>query len=195
MKNLITLLLLMLVVSCSPRVTTVNPESTDLSNYESFAYLPNADVEMSNTAMDQEDVNQRIVETTKAQLERRGFTIDRDQPDMLMLISVAKDQEVATDTDPVYATYPYNSYGVRTVSPYYNNYYYNDFYNYGGVVGYDTDTYQYTEGTLVINLIDRETKNTVWKGITSDAIYSGSTTEEIVDLVDQIFDEFPTTAK
>lgn len=197
MRILTPLLLFMLsalLVSCGPQVTTAQPTEADLSKYETFAYLPNADVEMQNSDLDQNEVNQRIVETVNAQMENLGYDLNRDNPDLLVLISVKKDQETETDTDPVYATYPYGSYGVSTVSPYYNNYYYNDFYNYGNVVGYDTDTYQYTEGTLIISLIERSTKNTVWKGMTSDAIYSGSTTDEIVELVDNIFNEYPITA-
>jgi hypothetical protein len=185
----------MILTACSPRVTTVNPAGTDLSNYRTYAYLPNADVEMQDTQMDADEVNQRIVETTKMHMDRQGFRLDRDNPDLLLLISVARDQETAVDTDPVYATYPYSTYGVNTVSPYYGSYYYNDFYGYNDVVGYDTDTYQYTEGTLVINLIDRESRETVWKGYTSDASYSGSTTGEIVELVDDIFDEMPARAR
>jgi hypothetical protein len=181
----------LLLTACSPRVTTVNPAATDLSDYKTYAYLPNADIEMQDGNMDQKQVNQRIVDATKRQMDRKGFELDRDNPDLLLLISVKRDQEVAVDTDPVYATYPYATYGVNTVSPYYNNYYYNDFYGYTDVVGYDTDTYQYTEGTLVINLIDRKTRETVWKGYTSDAIYSGGTTGEIVELVDDIFEEMP----
>ena len=183
------------LTACSPRVTTAQPTDADLSSYSTFAYLPNADVELRDENMDQDDVNMRIVETVKGQMEQRGYQLDRDQPDLLLLLSVKRDRETEVDTDPVYATYPYGTYGVNTVSPYYNNYYYNDFYNYGNVVGYDTDTYSYTEGTLIVSLIERESRNTVWKGYTSDAVYSGSTTEEIIGLVDDIFDEFPVTGR
>ncbi|WP_157974508.1 DUF4136 domain-containing protein [Lewinella sp. IMCC34183] len=194
MKFLTPLLLLavsLFLVSCGPQVTTAQPTDADLSKYKTFAYLPNADIEMTDANMDQEAINSRIIETVNTQMQQEGYRLNRDNPDLLVLISVKKDQETATDTDPVYATYPYGTYGVNTVSPYYNNYYYNDFYNYGGVVGYDTDTYNYTEGTLIISLVDRNSKNTVWKGMTSEAIYSGSTTEEIIGLVDDIFDEYP----
>ena len=187
--------LALLCFGCSPRVTTAQPTQADLSNYRTFAYLPNADVEMQDTGMDQDEVNSRIIQTVNLQMEKLGYTLDRSQPDLLVLVSVKKTQETARDTDPVYATYPYGTSGINTVSPYYNNYYYNDFYRYGNVVGYDTDTYNYTEGTLIISLVDRETRNMVWKGMTSESIYSGSTTDELVDLVDTIFDEYPTTGR
>ena len=183
-------LLLAVLSGCSPRVTTARPTSADLSKYTTFAYLPNADVEMRND-VDPEEVNQRIIETVNTQMQQEGYQIDRANPDLLVLISVKRDRETETETQAVYATYPYGTSGVSNVSPYYNNYYYNDFYNYGSVVGYDTDTYNYTEGTLIISLVDRESRNTVWKGMTSEAVYSGSTTDEIVQLVDDIFDAYP----
>ncbi|WP_168797665.1 DUF4136 domain-containing protein [Neolewinella litorea] len=189
--SILVVLIAALLVSCGPQVTTAQPTEADLSQYQTFAYLPNADIELRNSNVNQDEVNQRIVETVNTQMQDQGYKLNRDNPDLLVLISVKKDRETETTTDPVYATYPYGSYGVSTVSPYYNNYYFNDFYNYGNVVGYDTDTYQYTEGTLIVSLIDRATKNTVWKGISSDAIYSGSTTDEIVALVDDIFEEYP----
>ena len=189
--SLLLLTISTLFLSCGPQVTTAQATEADLSKYRTFAYLPNADIPMQNDGMNAEEVNSRIIETVNTQMQQEGYQIDRDNPDLLVLISVKKDQETATDTDPVYATYPYGSYGVNTVSPFYNNYYYNSFYNYGTVAGYDTDTYNYTEGTLIISLIDRSNKNTVWKGMTSEAIYSGSTTDEIVGLVDDIFDEYP----
>ncbi len=179
------------LVSCGPQVTTAQPTDTDLSQYKTFAYLPNADIQMTDENMDQEAVNNRVIETVNLQMEKHGYQMNRDNPDLLVLISVKTDQETGTESEPVYATYPYGTSGINTVSPYYNNYYYNGFYNYGTVVGYDTDTYNYTEGTLLISLIDRANKNTVWKGMTSDAIYNGSTTDEIVKLVDDIFKEYP----
>ncbi len=188
----ITLFLLsFLLYSCGPQVVTAQPTEADLSKYQTFAYLPNTDVDMNNANMNNEEVNTRIIETVNQQMKMQGYRLDRSQPDLLVLISVKTDTEVEVERDPVYATYPYGNYGVNTVSPYYNDYYYNDFYSYGDVVGYDTDTYQYQEGTLIISLVDRKSRNTVWKGMTSEAIYSGSTTDEVVTLVDDIFDEYP----
>ena len=191
LSTLTLFFLALFAVSCSPQVTTAQPTDADLTSYSSFAYLPNADIEMDNADMDKDEVNQRIIETVNTQMQQEGYQLDRDNPDLLVLISVKKNMETETTTDPVYATYPYGTYGVSTVSPYYNNYYYNGFNNYGTVAGYDTDTYNYTEGTLIISLVERESRNTVWKGMTSEAIYSGSTTDEIVGLVDDFFDEYP----
>lgn len=183
-------LLVLAVVSCGPKVNTTKTSDVDLSKYETFAYLPNANAKVKGEMYDDENVNTIVVETVKSQLMKEGYTLNRENPDLLVLISTKIDQEKTTETEPVYSRYPYRN-RVNRVGPYYNNYYYNGYNTYNGVVGYDTDTYSYKEGTLVINLIDKETKETVWKGVASDNIYKQSTDTEITKMIDDIFKEYP----
>lgn len=194
MKNLSLILMLLfgiVISSCSPRVVTSRPNAADLSAYETFAYLPNAEVEVENSDFQKDKVNRSIINTVNSQMRQEGYSMDRENPDLLVLIATAKDTEVAVDTDPVYANYPYASGGINRVSPYYNDYYYSGYYDYPAIVGYDTDTYRYQEGTLVITLVDRASREIVWQGTTSDNIYDSTTTDEMVDLVRNVFDEYP----
>ncbi|MDT0647293.1 DUF4136 domain-containing protein [Zunongwangia sp. F260] len=191
MKSILICSILLMVLSCGPRVQTVKPMDTDLSKYSTFAYLPNTNAEVPGKAYNDENVNRMIVETVNQNMSQTGYTLDRDNPDLLVLISTSTEIERETTTDPVYATYPYTA-GVGTVSPYYGSYYYRGYNTFGGgVMGYDTDTYAYEEGTVVINLVDRQTKETVWKGMTSDALYDQSNTAAKRELVNQIFEEYP----
>lgn len=191
----VSLMVGLILSSCSPRVTTSRPTDVDLSKYETFAYLPNADVEINNQA-DKDKVNVFIIDNVNAEMKKQGYTLDRDNPDLLVLISTRTETETRIEKDPIYAnysyaTYPYGAYARRTVSPYYNNYYYYDFYNYNRVVGYDTNYYEVEVGTLVIMLIDQETGKTVWRGMTSDAVTQLTTVDEMISLVDNVFDEYP----
>ena len=190
LKILFIFSILIMVFGCGPRVKTVNPDATNLSNYETFAYLPNTNVEVEGKSYNDKGVNEAIVEAVRLNLRQEGFEIDRNNPDLLVLISTATDMEVAATTDPVYATYPYTA-GVTTVSPFYDPYYYYGFNTFNNVVGYDLDTYAYKEGTLVIHLIDRQTRNTVWKGIATNNIYDQTSPNAIRRMVDDIFEKFP----
>tara|TARA_R100000789_G_scaffold16603_1_gene19931 strand:+ start:320 stop:913 length:594 start_codon:yes stop_codon:yes gene_type:complete len=193
MKTLKNILLMvpLLFFACGPTVRTVKAPNTNLDMYETYAFLPNS-MELENKNNDTKMVSETVLTTVTQQIQEEGLAMDRSNPDLLVLVSTKTGAESYTDTDPIYATYPYYSYPTATnISPYYNNSYY---YNYGTVnrvVGYDTDTYNYKEGTLVIDLIDADSKETVWKGVTSDNIYSGNTTEAIADLVADVFDEYP----
>lgn len=196
MKNLkllaVCTLISLIAFSCGPRVQTMKPNNVDLSNYQTFAYLPNSNVNLPNKRYNDETVNTTIIDAINMNMKNVGYTLDRDNPDLLVLVSTKTNLERDTSTQPVYARYPYTA-GVTTVSPFYSPYYYRGYNNFAGtaVVGYDTDTYTYQEGTLVINLVDRQTKQTVWKGVSSKNIYNETTNEAIIGLVDQIFSEFP----
>lgn len=185
---------LLLAAACSPRVTTARPNQADLSEYETFAFLPNANVPMADEASS-EQMTEAVVTEINENMRDQGYRLDRDNPDLLVLASVKTDIETETTTDPVYggyAGYGTPGYGTAGVSPYYDSYYYSGYSTYDPIVGYDTDTYRYKEGTLVINVVDRETRETVWKGVSSEAI-TGSTSSELPGLVEAIFSEYPTT--
>jgi hypothetical protein len=89
-------------------------------------------------------------------MQKLGYTLDRTNPDLLVLLSTSTDLDTNVTKEPVYATYP-NYYGRSYgVSPYYQNYYWRiSSYN---RVGYDTDVNTYKEGTLRLSLVDSETK-------------------------------------
>lgn len=191
LKPLLLTLVLLAVLSCGPRVETARPTAVDLEKYDTFAFLPNSNADIPNESYNNEDVNRLVVETVNQNMREAGYTLDRDNPDLLVLISTSTEIERERTTNPVYATYPYTA-GVGAIGPAYGNYYYRGFNTFGGgVVGYDTDTYAYEEGTVVINLVDRETKETVWKGMTSDALYDQPNTQAMRELVNEIFEEYP----
>lgn len=191
-KTLGILFLVISLMACggTSNVQTAKTTDKDLSSYDSFAYLPNANAEIQGTNYNNEQVNTAIIETINMNMQQAGYNLDRQNPDLLVLVSTKTNMETGTTTDAVYARYPYGGAG-RTVSPFYNDYYYAGYTGFNRIVGYDTDTYQYEEGTLVINLVDRETQETVWKGIASENIYNQGTTAAIQDLVNDIFEQYP----
>lgn len=195
MKKLTTifsfLAVLLVLQSCSPRVVTSRPNDADLSKYESFAYLPNATLDVEDGKFNTEKVNTRLVQILNRQMMDAGYELDRDRPDLLVILNLNTNTEVATDREPVYANYPYDPYNSSAVSPYYNDYYYRDYVGYNGIVGYEYDTYTYKEGSVVVTLIDRKTRSVVWRGATADDFYNQSNTTAMMDLVKNIFEEYP----
>jgi hypothetical protein len=192
LKFISVLFAFVIVYSCGPRVQTVRPTQADLSTYETFAYLPNSTAEAPNKAYNDETVNETVIQTINFNMEQAGYTLDRTNPDLLVLVSTKTDIETATETEPVYATYPYQYNTTQVaVRPYYNDYYYYNYPSYTNIVGYDVDRYAYKEGSVIINLVDRETKKSVWKGISDTGIYNQTDTQVIRNLVNEIFKELP----
>lgn len=187
---LLTSFLLLTMTACGVSVYTVNPSGNDLSNYETFAYLPNTNLNIEGKNYNDTAVNKQIVETVKMNMEEHGLKIDRKKPELLVLISTSADVDIDVQSSHDFATYPYEE-GPVVVSPEYEPYYYYEFNTVKNIEGYNTSTFTHEEGALVIDLIDAETQKTVWKGVAVDQIYDDPSTEVIQDLVGDIFDEFP----
>jgi hypothetical protein len=67
-------------------------------------------------------------------------------------------------------------------------YRYSDYY--WGYGGRQVDVYEYTEGTLVIDIVDAETKNMVWRGIGQKVIDTTQRSpEEIQERVDGVINK------
>ncbi|MDN3593839.1 DUF4136 domain-containing protein [Zunongwangia endophytica] len=195
-KNLVLpILIALLCYACGSQVKTVNPDEKNLDNYKSYAFLPNANL---NASSEQQDVSKVVVETVNANMERAGYTLDSENPDLLVLISSKNPVEPTAQQNPSlqqdYAAYPYTD-GVGTVSPAYGNYYYGGFGNFGRITGYDTDSYEYEAGAVIIDLVDRKTKETVWKGKTSKNLVDQADLEAQEEMVNLVFSEFPAFQK
>ncbi len=190
------------LAACSPSVSTNKTANVDLGKYSTFAFLPNADIRMP-AAMEEklssDDVNGAIVSSLNESMRSKGYTLDRSNPDLLILLSTSTEKRTDVDKDPIYAnttpyaTYPYTGTyaGYNTISPYYNDYYYNGYLGYNNVIGYDTDVTRYKEGTLVVDIVDRKTKKMIWKGVSSTSIYDGTSTDAIQSMVNAILAEYP----
>lgn len=192
--KIITLFVIsILFVSCGPRVRTERPVDRDLSQYQTFAYLPNANVDVEGRGYSDENVNRMIVDAINRNMREAGYTLDRDNPDLLVLVRVNTRLGQERRTEPVYSYYPYRG-PVGTVNPVYDPYYYRGYRTWmggGGIIGYTTDTSLYEEGTVIIDVVDRETRETVWKGTLSQDIFGQGTTEAVTEMVDEVFDEYP----
>ncbi|TXD82442.1 DUF4136 domain-containing protein [Subsaximicrobium wynnwilliamsii] len=189
--RLIYSILAIVMISCGPKVNTAKLVDKDLSNYNSFAYLPNSNFDDLKKFETDPTVGTAIIESVNRNMKQKGYELDRNNPDLLVLLSTMTDKERTVDQEPVYATYPNNygrSYGV---SPYYQNQYYYNYSSYSRIIGYERDIDRYKEGTLLIRLVDSDSKEVVWRGSASDAIFKQNETTAIAKFVDDMFDDFP----
>ncbi|MFC6861052.1 DUF4136 domain-containing protein [Zunongwangia atlantica] len=179
----------LLFISCGSQVKTTSSKDKDLNNYQTYAYLPNSGFNTAKMENDQ-NINKIVLETVNMNMENAGYSLDTEQPDLLVLINSTTNIEENQKTEAEYASYPYDP-GVTAVSPLYSNYFYSGFANFGPITGYDVNTYQYQEGAVDINLVDGKTKELVWSGQTSGAIVNAANLEAQEELINQIFSEFP----
>ncbi len=170
MKTLkfIPLLLLFVFTSCSTvRVVSDYDSKTNFSKYKTFAfYKPGID-KAKISDLDKK----RIMREIEANLTLKGMTVS-ETPDMLISIFTKERERIDV----------YNSYG------------YGYGYRYGGWYGGGTYASSTPEGTLFIDLIDRNKNELVWQGIgVGDLVMSSVEKKEarIKDIVTKILAQYP----
>ncbi len=125
-KIIISLLTLVLM-ACGPKVSTEKVSGKNLNSYSTFAYLPNSNFDDYIKFETDNSVGMAVIENVNHNMQKVGYKMDRNNPDLLVLLSTTTNIEKTASTEPVYATYPIYYGRGYPVSPYYQDYYY---YNY-----------------------------------------------------------------
>jgi len=138
------ILALVLVAGCSS--VTVNYDydtNVDWAKFKTYAWMGSSGTPPGSAepVMDSGLLDQRIRSSVEWEMDARGIK-PSDDPDILVVYHVGtKDKIQVTDW----------------------GYHYSDYY--WGYGGRQIDVNQYTEGTLVIDIVDAETKSLVWRGV------------------------------
>lgn len=185
----ITFLMGLFLVACGPRVDTQKQAQVDLSNYRSFAFLPNQDT-IRNSDYDNEYVNEVVIDEIRQNMRERDFRLERNQPDLLVYYHLMFEEEMAVSASPVYTNYSYYRPGFY-VGPYYRNVAYDNYFTVPRLAGTNIQQVPYREGTIVIDLIDRRTNEIIWRGRADDVVDPTNLEQELRTYVDAIFSEFP----
>jgi hypothetical protein len=162
-----------LAINCSSITTQFDYErGEDFSRFKTFSFLPVP----PELARNQLLVN-RIGDAIVKQLATKGMSESDSNPDLLIAVHTqVKDKVNVTSYGYGYA--PAYSFGY-----------------WGGIGMGGTDVRQYEEGTLIIDMVDAQQKEMVWRGMASKALPSAPTPEKvdkiIDDIVAKIFEKYP----
>ena len=129
-------------------------KTVDFSKYKTFTFKgweKNSDQQLNDL-----DKN-RILDAFKSEFDSRGLKADNDNPDMAVTLFIVLDDKTNTTA---YTNYTGGmGYGAG--------------WGYGAGMGSSTtsvSTYDYVEGTLVIDFYDEETKKLIWQGTLEDTV-------------------------
>jgi hypothetical protein len=146
-------LLLFGLAGCA--VTDID-RSADFSDYQTYAW-GKSEVKVTNPLYESDLINKKIRSTVESEFAKRGIIKNENNPDFL--VSYHTYTEKKEQVSGGYG-YPYYGYGF---SPF-------RFYPFAYGFGYpyywmrpESKT-QYTEGTLIIDIIDRASDALVWRG-------------------------------
>jgi len=155
----------------------MNPQ-VNLSEYKSFGFFEKLDTDERYESL----LSQYLKASTKAEMQSRGFTFTENNPDLLINFN----QET---TDKQY---------VRQIPTTTGGYYgYRGHVYYDTWVGFEPYIENYQQGTLTIDIVERQQNKMVWQGVAVDVINPDNLKHldtTVPTLVNAIFKQFPIAA-
>jgi hypothetical protein len=192
--GLLLLLLLLLTgagcVSSGPNIKTDYDTKADFSKYKTFAFqsgrivLPDNIPDTNNTLIDN-----RLRNAITAQMEAKGFQPDSDNPDLVVTyLAGAKnkqevEQRIASPPPPGWAA---------------GGWYQPGYYGPGGWwdAGYTQYfTRNFTEGTLILDIIDVKAKELVWRAYVTGEVSKVPDDKAVNNLIAKILAKYPPKLK
>jgi hypothetical protein len=176
---------LLVMMGCAPSVS-VNydyDKNVDFGPLKNYTWLPPPETPSGTVQAELERnslLDSRIKTAVNEQLGAKGYQPNSEQPDLLLTYHTGMKDKIDV-TDWGYGYGPYAGYGGA-------------WYGGGGV-----DVYQYTEGTLILDIIDADSKNLIWRGSMQGTLDPGASPEQrearIKDAVAKMMANFPPPKK
>lgn len=190
MKRFVLYLLpLMVLASCSAyQYHTTKIQSTDFSQYRTYGWLPPID-SMSKSYFDNDIANANILETANRELEARGLTYSKDNPDLLFrYIAIVNNK-----SRPLYGGYPYGPWGMWGYNPWMWGPRWGHYgYGWNRPVGEE----RYRAGHIIIEARDRQSNIVIWQARGSGQVRNPEDAiNKLPEIVAGVIDQFPLTTK
>lgn len=155
--------LVLVVLGCATfEVKTDFDRTVDFDRYKTFRWL---EPTTKTTSLN----DRRIRKEVEKAMAERGYTFsESEEADLVLTHHAGLQDKVDISTDYSYWNRPW----------------------YGG--GGTVDTYQYTEGTLIIDMIDSRRDQLVWRGWATGDVEEGQDPERLIkEVVAMIMKKFP----
>jgi hypothetical protein len=169
------LALTVLVAGCAtppPQPTSMRDQSVDFAKFKTFGWVSPAGTSSEQPVL---LLDQNIRGAITAELNRRGYVLATEHPDLLIAYETASAQKV--ESNPVRIGIGVGSWGS----------------NVGGSVNVGSPSVRnYKEGSLVIHAVDASRNAEVWQGQVSGKLGKGSVeTAAIYTAVGKAMKDFP----
>lgn len=172
MLFLMMLTALMIVGCSSMTVKSDYDTSANFADFKTFNWLPISDSVQGSAAQAAQSnslLTQRVQNAVNAQLAGKGLKKVTSNPDLLVTFHTGAQQQ--TDVEDIGYGYPMG-------------------WGMGGV-----DVYQYTEGTLMVDLINASTKKLAWRGTVQDVVDPSDSTDDKIKHINEaiagMFSKYP----
>lgn len=167
---LLTAALLTGIAGCATMsVTTDYDQDVDFSEYKTFNWVKQKPKIPPRRRIDAALLDKRIRDAVEAELAFKGFRrVTGGIPDFLVAYHLGAENKVDV-----------SAFGYR--------------YGPGGRwVGRQVEVHRYKEGSLILDIVDFDTRQLIWRGTAVGAIYSPADLErKLLEAVGKALDEFP----
>ncbi|WP_413997001.1 DUF4136 domain-containing protein [Maribacter sp. 2307ULW6-5] len=183
---LVLMIVAVLLFLRKKKVAVTKKTDKDLSEYTSFAFLPGDSINLpSRPGKELQEVSEPIIRAVHDNMKRAGYILDRNNPDLLVMIRVVEETP-----PPAYATFPYSA--PLPVNPFYAPYAYAGYAQMNAIHNYAGLPTEKVKGSLSVLVIERRGKKILWEGKATDSFYDRNAVPELVSYIDLIFEEYPT---
>lgn len=149
-----------LLSACSKYSYYAVGSSNAVTRYSDFAWLPPIN-NAKASYLDNDVAEQKIKDRATSGLESKGLHLNAKTPDLLARYTLMVDRKVAAYNQGVYNYAYFNNRGYYMANQPFD-------YDYSGVypvyVGEEIYRVPYKQGTLIIDLIDKNTHKVIWRG-------------------------------
>jgi hypothetical protein len=156
-------ILLLAACASKPTIQTDYDQTIDFSQYRTFGFFKPMCIENPNYSSIYGAIFRDAI---GKEMESRGY-VQADNPDLMINVSgrLQDKTRVTTVSDPYVGGY----YGYR-----------HGYYGAWGGYGYGTSTHvsEYTEGTINVDIVDRERKRMVWEGVAVGRVNEKKSSDE-----------------
>jgi hypothetical protein len=176
----IALVGIIILGSCA--VTDID-RSADFNQYKTFGFGKPV-VEVEDPAFRSGLIEDRIKSTLRQEFQKRGLTYAQKNPDLIVTYQTYTKEKSYTD-----------AYGY--MSPYrfwYGPGFYRwgpAFYPYRGYPYGGQRAYNYTEGTLIVDINDRESGDHIWRGMVRGRVTESALQKQVDKAVKAIAKKYP----
>lgn len=144
--------------------------SADFTQYKTYDW-GKSEIDVSNPVYESDLINKRVRHTVEDEFAKRGIMKNERNPDFIVLYHTYTEEKQRT-----YGSYPY----ANRFLPF-------GFYPFAFAWGYPymlmspPRTSEYTEGTLMLDIIDRQSDELLWRGSVSGSVDDVSKLRKQID--------------
>lgn len=194
MKNIkkpLIFLGLIFLGSCASNITTKKSEGVSFNEFRSFAYLPNTTFEINEFNRNADNsVEPSLVAFMNNEMTKRGYAIDNENPDLLLLLRTNRELNSNENTKTKYeqassggssggGSPNFASTGASGGKKYLSN------------SESEANNKPYKMGSLAVEIYDRKTKELVWVGKAENVKSHISDQTLMQQMLLEIFKKFP----